>query len=439
MDVNEGKIVDKEQREYILVTQYIHQHFYDSDDDIVCMEQIQSLASFFEYTQYLPELDFCISLIQGNFVLSHILETIVDSHLSIIQNGNLESFMFSPIACFFIESYCMIHHIDIHVENLSLEEFSTCVESNELSDVNCDDSIGLYIHALSTSLLTKEQEKYLFYQFYHHDKEARTILIEKNLRLVVSLARKYLYKGLSFLDLIQYGNVGLIQAVDTFDLTLGYRFSTYAYCVIQNEMIRSIYKFSRLIPIPIRICERIYKANKISFELASFLDREISYEDIASKLSISVSEVQRLYGLSQQEVVSINCFVREENSLLEELIPTLGDTVEDTVLASSLPTVLMEFLRNCPLTEREREVLDYHYGLNGKVRMSQMQIADLYGLTKQRICQIEQDAFKKIRNSRYVKKLSVYTDYPDRALEYIDSCRENKNSCKLKKFVPNQK
>lgn len=290
----------------------------------------------------------------------------------------------------------------------NLEEPVILDDSEITKDININDPVRMYLKEIGRiSLLSPEEELVLSEKVAAGDEEAKNKLAESNLRLVVSIAKRYVGRGLLFLDLIQEGNIGLMKAVDKFDSDKGYKFSTYATWWIRQAITRALADQARTIRVPVHMVETINKMSRIQRQLTLELNREPSEEELAKKMGISVEKVREVIKISQ-EPVSLETPIGEEDD------SHLGDFIKDESSMSpeeyATNEILKEEIKSVLMTlqVREQEVLELRFGLVDGTCHTLEEVGKKFNVTRERIRQIEAKALRKLRHPSRAKKLKDF-------------------------------
>ncbi len=303
---------------------------------------------------------------------------------------------------------------DIDDEEIILtEEDEVDVENLDLTmpdGYNLEDPVRMYLKEIGkVPLLSAEEEIELAKRMEQGDEEAKKRLSEANLRLVVSIAKRYVGRGMLFLDLIQEGNLGLIKAVEKFDYSKGYKFSTYATWWIRQAITRAIADQARTIRIPVHMVETINKLVRVSRQLLQQLGREPSPEEIAAEMNMPVERVREILKISQEPVSLETPIGEEEDSHLGDFIqddnvPVPADAAAFTLLKEQLREVLST------LTEREQKVLRLRFGLDDGRARTLEEVGKEFNVTRERIRQIEAKALRKLRHPSRSRKLKDFLE-----------------------------
>ena len=280
------------------------------------------------------------------------------------------------------------------------------ISSNK--DIKINDPVRMYLKEIGRiNLLTSDEEYEYALQAEEGNEDAKRILAESNLRLVVSIAKRYVGRGMAFLDLIQEGNIGLMKAVDKFSPEKGYKFSTYATWWIRQAITRAIADQARTIRVPVHMVETINKLARIQRQLTQELNREPSEEELAKKMNTTVEKVHEIMKIAQ-EPVSLETPIGEEDD------SHLGDFVPDERMMSPEEYATSELLKEeldnvlLTLTEREEKVLKLRFGLEDGQCRTLEEVGQIFGVTRERIRQIEAKALRKMRHPSRSKKLKDF-------------------------------
>ena len=289
------------------------------------------------------------------------------------------------------------------VEDIKIEELT-----HDTKDVSVNDNVRMYLKEIGKiSLLTLEEEQEISKRVADGDETAKNLLAESNLRLVVSIAKRYVGRGLSFLDLIQEGNIGLMKAVEKFDYDKGYKFSTYATWWIRQAITRALADQARTIRVPVHMVETINKMVRIERQMTLELNREPTPEELAKKMNLTVEKVVEIKKISQDPVSLETPIGEEEDSHLGDFIPN-----ETTLTPEEYATyeILKEEMQNVllTLTKREEEVLSLRFGLYDGTCHTLEEVGKRFGVTRERIRQIEAKALRKLRHPSRAKKLKDF-------------------------------
>ena len=403
----------------MIIDNYINKYFKRSDSYEDSIKNLKDLANFFELCNYIPNLNILIQIIEKNSNLSKTIESIIKKHQTQIISGNLEEIFENNIMISIIKTYCMLYNIEIK----ALEMYET--DNIDLDNFQLTDSVKMYLKEISKRpLLSVEEEYQLAKRISQGDDYAREIFIESNLKLVVNIAKGYIGRGLSFLDLIQEGNFGLMTAVDKFDATKGYKFSTYATYWVKQAISRAIANKGRNVRIPVHLYEKIGTYKKTITKLETILNRRPTINEIAEEMKLAIPEVIKLYKL-QSDTISINTLISDDESTeLENFILASEETPEDIVVEENMSFQVKKILETSNLNSKEIEVLILRFGLNNQDPMPLRKIGEKYNVSGESIRRTESRALMKIRKNKQIKSLAEYMEYPDKSLENIKNIKK---------------
>ena len=311
---------------------------------------------------------------------------------------------------------CNIEVVDEFAASMDAEEDMNVIDAQDLESalsaegISIDDPVKVYLKEIGrVPLLTSEEEVELATRMAQGDPQAQKRLAEANLRLVVSIAKRYVGRGMQFLDLIQEGNLGLIKAVEKFDHTKGFKFSTYATWWIRQAITRAIADQARTIRIPVHMVETINKVKKVSSQLLHKNGHEPTAEEIAQELDMPAEKVREIMRVAQEPVSLETPIGEEEDSHLGDFIPdedapAPAEAASHTLLKEQLAEVLQT------LTPREEKVLRLRFGLEDGRSRTLEEVGKEFNVTRERIRQIETKALRKLRHPSRSKKLKDFLD-----------------------------
>ena len=380
------------------------------------MKAFKKLDSFFSKYDFFMGRELLIDLLSNNEKFSSMTSYILKEKEKDIALGKSEDIFDSDFLIYTVKTYFELHGMPIKERKEEID----MIGFDSSSDL---DIVSLYINELNAPLLSEDEEKALLVKIKQGDMEAREKFIESNLRLVVSVAKKFLGRGVPFLDLVQEGNLGLMKAIDKFDLSYDVRFSTYAVYRIKMFVSRAIADQSRNIRVPISRQDELYSYMTKIDNLEKKFGMNLSVDEISMMLGKSVDKIRELESL-KNDTVSINALVGKDNDTeLGEFLST-SESIEDEVIDSFLPEQIMELLKKSKLSEREKDVLLSRFGIGRSHVWQLKELSKKYGVSKAWIGQVELNALEKLRRLKSIEQFSVYMDNPDLALRNLEEFRK---------------
>lgn len=428
--VSKNSILDTKKLENkirIIIKEYISQNISeDIFDYLLCeklnielkltknpLDMLEKVCNFLKRIGYDLKVEQIKNILVNVPIVNKAIKTLVNKYIEIINNGEMDRISEIPLILMFLEVYCDEHDIKTIPDEISL----TTKESRSL------EATRIYLRDINLPLLSKSDELEYAIRNKNGDLKAREILIERNLKLVVSIAKRYLGRGLDFLDLIQEGNIGLITAIEKYEPNKGYKLSTYATWWIRQGITRSIADKGRTIRVPVHIYEKQKKYFMTRNKLEKELEREPTLEEIAIEMNMSIDKVTQIATLVPN-LTSIDSKIGDdEDTELGNFIPDDRVEIESAYIDKDLHSKIFELLDRCNLSDKEKDILILRFGLNGNKVLTLEEIGKIYKITRERIRQIEAKALQKIRKSRYIKSFAIYMNKPNRAIEYIDESR----------------
>lgn len=373
-----------------------HEKKFEYVNELLEKAKSKGSISYREISDYLENVD------MDKDQMDDLYDTLISMGIEIVSEVDPDDF----------EIIALEHDedVDVSLDDINLEGGEIDLEATLPKGIAVDDPVRMYLKEIGkVPLLSAEEEIELAKRMELGDEDAKKRLCEANLRLVVSIAKRYVGRGMLFLDLIQEGNLGLIKAVDKFDWRKGYKFSTYATWWIRQAITRSIADQARTIRIPVHMVETINKLIRISRQLLQEFGREPTPEEIAAEMDISEEKVREILKIAQEPVSLETPIGEEEDSHLGDFIP--DDDVPapaEAAAFSMLKEQLVEVLDT--LTDREQKVLKLRFGLDDGRARTLEEVGRRFDVTRERIRQIEAKALRKLRHPSRSKKLKDYLE-----------------------------
>ena len=387
--------------EFAVLNSYINNMDYKEENEEAVLEKLKRIFRFSKLYCIDFSQEVMIELLKSNSVFNNLCEKFVKDNYEVITNDRAYNVFQNEYLTDIGEAYCAFNNITI-----SCEDFSEYGKHSYMTD-----SVKAYLQEMGRiPLLTPDEEKELIKLVKNGDKAAQDKFVSSNLRLVVSIAKRYIGKGLPFLDLIQEGNLGLIKAVEKFSPERGVKFSTCGTWWIRQNITRAISNQSRIIRIPTHLHERVNNYKRLKEKMEMEIGREPTLDEVAERMNASIEAAEKYESLLLG-TVSLNSPVSQEEDEKESemgmFIPA-NENTEEEALMGTLSKELSEAFKKVCLSEREKEILIMRFGLDGREPMTLEQIGSYYGLTRERVRQLEAKALKRLKYSRATKDLNAY-------------------------------
>ncbi len=427
---NFNKLVNKRIGDYTLDSDY---NIIDDFIKSLKNNYLVNLSSFFKRISYKGEIDSYLKILDSYPILSSEIDSLI-AKCSKISTKFIDSVSTNSNMASFIRAYMMSKDIeeidDDYIDLMEVNEDDNITEEtpdnlDEDSNHFDTDIVKAYLREIGQyKLLDIIEERSLFFQYQQGDLSVKDKIVNSNLKLVVSIAKKYVGRGLSLLDLIQEGNLGLIKAVEKYDVNRGYKFSTYATWWIRQAITRSIVDLGRNIRIPVHMYESINKMKTLRKEFLVKHGREASVDEIAALMDVSKEKVIEIFNCSL-DATSLNVRVSDEDETeLEHFVSSDIDITVDCE-ENDLKFRLNKMIENSTLDNRLRMIIYYRYGFYNNRVFTLEEIGKMLGLTRERVRQLELKALDRLRRNKDVKGFAAYMENPNRALEFIAEARKN--------------
>lgn len=411
-----------------IINNYINKRLKNTDDYNLALNNLKNMSNFFAKFDYYPTPDVCANLIQKNDLLNKMLAIVIERNIIDIKKGNVDRIFDNTVLVSFVENYCLTNNVVIDNPIESSLDIHDYIGNHEQI---FDDNFKIFLSTIPKKMLTEKDTVRLLQLSANGDTKARDELMAHNMLLVLSISYKYQNKGLDLLDLVQEGSIGLMKAVDNFDLNKGTKFSTYAYYWIKQSITISLKTKGKTVRIPVYLHDELSKYLKVRTDLEKIYCREVTTEEIAFAMNVTINKINKL-----KTIPGFNISLQTPIDKDLELGALLADgeiSIEEEYVNNDLSAQIERLLNVCDLTDDERLVIIKKYGLDGQKPKNLAAIGkELGGLTRERVRQKEAKALWKLRKISQEQGLICYADDPEKAKERMENV---KNFYTEKKFT----
>ncbi len=418
-----GRKFKENKKTSVVVGHYINNHFRKGKNHWEDLKRMEKICNFLTEIDCTLETYTCIELVKENEIVKNALKSIIDGNLKSVIKDELEKITNCDNLLTLMEAYTMVYKVNEigdKEDDIDLTKFSNMLKM-DYTDMETLDSVKMYLSAIHIPLLTEEEERKIATQVIQGNEKAKKIFIEHNLRLVVNIAKKFIGCGIDFLDLIQEGNIGLMKAVEKYDVTKELKFSTFAVPWIKREIRLMLPRQSRSISLPSEFHKMIHNYQKMENLLTQKLKRKPIPEEIAEALKISFEQAYELQKW-QDNMISTSTKISEELEI-EDTLENEGELIEDTIITNDFQMEINRLLSDCNLSAQDIEVLKARYGLDNENPMGLKEIGNMFGVKHQRIEQRLSRAIKDLRNSSQIQNFTIYTQNPEQSMRNLESYR----------------
>ncbi len=374
----------------------IFNRFIDKDVKSIkdCQLGLKKISDFFLGIYYIPKEEFYLQILKNNETVNAIIEKLVDSNRQKLKNNAMKDVFTDSISLSLVENYCTLNDISFgKLENTVKPDFE--YTNNDLIN---------YFNTINLPLLTRREEQELAIKIKKGDEQARKTMIERNLKLVVSIAKTYHGNGIELLDLIQDGNIGLMKALERFDVTKGYRFSTYATWWIKDAIIKSLANNGTPFHITVHTLRNIHKLRFIAGKLEQTLNRDPTEEELAEELGVSLASIKKLNNVWKTNISLNNSLGEKDKRTIRKSSEDYNINPESIVIDEIMKEEINKAMSK--LTRREQEVVNIRFGFDDCGTKTFSEIGTILNISGERARQLEISAIKKLKDDESLKEYS---------------------------------